>query len=118
MIGYGNSAATCEDVAGLLALTEDADPKERVRALRSLCPCHLRRDISAVWDRVIALAHDPDARVRRHVLHTLGDGSPNARRDEVVHAIGVLALDADERIRRRARGVLAAFRRTGRINVL
>ena len=64
------------------------------------------------------MREDPDERVRSLVLHTLCDGSPADRRDEVVAAVEALGRDPDERIRRRARGVIAAYRRTGRINQL
>ncbi len=60
MIDVGD-ANRCSDVAGLLALTADEDPAVGAHALRSLCPCHLRRDIPAVWDRLLILVHDIDA---------------------------------------------------------
>ena len=56
--------------------------------------------------------------MRSIVLHTLCDGSPEERRGEVVQALERLAQDADRRLRRRARDVLAKHRRTGRVNFL
>ena len=47
----------------------------------------------------------------------LCDGSPRERESEVVAAVELLANDSDHKIRRRARRALAAYRRTGQINV-
>lgn len=109
---------SCDAVPDTLLQLENPDPAVRRTALRELCPCHLRRNIPAVWDRVLGLVHDEDVRVRGAILHLLADGSPLARTDEVVWAMGRLAHDPDPKLRRRARGVLAAYRATGRINVL
>ena len=107
-----------DDVAALIDETRHPDARVRRRALRDLCPCEVRANVGAVWDRVLEMREDPDERVRSLVLHTLCDGSPADRRDEVVAAVEALGRDPDERIRRRARGVIAAYRRTGRINQL
>ena len=107
-----------DDLDTLLELTRDADPKIRRRALRELCPCAVRADVPEVWDRVIEMRTDPDTTVRSHVLHSLCDGSPRSRLTEVLAAVGSLQGDPDIRLRRRARGILAAFRRTGKINQL
>ena len=109
---------TCATASTVLDDLDHADPKVRLQALRELCPCHVRRNVPAIWDRVLRLVHDEDLRVRAAVLHMLADGSPMERCDEVVWAIGTLVHDRDLKLRRRARGVLAAFRRTGRVNVL
>jgi HEAT repeat protein len=106
------------DGAEPLELTRHPDPRVRRRALRELCPCDLKANRPAVWDRVIEMAGDPDARVRSAVLHSLCDGSPRERETEVVAALERLAGDADRGLRRRARQVLASYRRTGRVNVL
>jgi len=102
----------------MLERTHSPDAKERARALRDLCPCEIRVNVDDVWDRVLEMAGDPDPHVRSLVLHTLCDGSPASRRDDVVGAVEAMQQDVDTRLRRRARGVMAAYRRTGRINQL
>jgi hypothetical protein len=107
-----------EDLEELLQLTRDSDPKIRGRALHELCPCALRSDVPEIWDRVLEMRTDPDSKVRSHVLHLLCDGSPRSRLSEVVAAVEALQRDPHLRLRRRARGIVAAFRRTGKINQL
>jgi hypothetical protein len=112
-----NSCAT-QSSPTLLDLTSSPDSRERLRALRELCPCHVKRNIPEVWDRILQLAHDEDVQVRSTVFHLLLDGSPRERLDEVVFAVGRMTQDADDKLRRRARKVMAEYRSTGRINVL
>ena len=107
-----------DDIETLLERTRDPRPNVRRAALRELCPCEIRTNVDAVWNRVLEMIDDPDDRVRSVVLHTLCDGSPTERESEVVAAVETLQRDPDVRIRRRARGVIAAHRRTGRINQL
>jgi hypothetical protein len=110
---------TCRgDIDELLDLTANADAAERARALQKLCPCHVKRNESRVWDRIIAMAGDPSPRVRSHAFHLLADGSPREREGEVVRAIEAMQLDPDERLRRRARKLMAQYRRGGGINAL
>ena len=90
----------------------------RVEALRSLCPCHVKRNEPRVWDRIVELVNDPSPRVRSHVLHLLADGSPRDRETQVVAAVEQLTADDNLRLRRRARKLLAQYRRGGRINAL
>ena len=106
------------DVSRALELTRAADPRTRRAGIRALCPCDVKANAPAAWDRLLEMAEDPDASVRSAVLHALCDGSPREREEEVVAALARLATDRESRIRRRARGVLAAYRRTGRVNVL
>ena len=102
----------------LIDRTYDPRPRERRTALLGLCPCHVRADVPALWDRIFEMRDDPDAGVRSLILHALCDGSPAAREGEVVAAVEAMQRDPDRRLRRRARGVLAAYRRTGKINQL
>ncbi len=106
------------EVDALLERTRSENPRERSRALRDLCPCKIRVNVEAVWRRVLEMASDPEPRVRSMVLHTLCDGSPSDRAADVVRVLEVMQQDADVRLRRRARGVMAVYRRTGRVNVL
>jgi HEAT repeat protein len=105
-------------LAGLLALSADPDPRARRVAAKHLCPCHLRTDVPEVWDRLQELARDPDAGVRRDAVHALGDGSPRHRQAQVLEVLASLRNDPDRKVRRQVWRVLAAHRRSGRVNVL
>ncbi len=102
----------------LLEKTHHPDVKTRRRALLSLCPCHVRANSPEVWDRFLEMRDDSDTGVRSLVFHALCDGSPASRREEIVAAVKELLKDPNRRLRRRARGVIAAYRRTGNINQL
>jgi hypothetical protein len=105
------------EVEEWLAWTRSPAVRARMRAVRALCPCHVRADHDRVWARLIEMAQDPEPRVRSQVFHTLIDGSPREREVEVVATIESLRDDADPGLRRRARQFLAQYRRTGRVNV-
>jgi hypothetical protein len=107
-----------DEIGGLLEQTASTDAAERAEALRFLCPCHVKRNEPRVWHRILSLIDDPSARVRSHVFHLLADGSPREREADVVAAIESLQHDPDEKLRRRARKLIAHYRRGGRINVL
>jgi HEAT repeat protein len=107
-----------DDVDDLLPLTMDPDPKTRAEAVRALCPCHVKGHDQRIWDRIFELVRDEDVDVRRQVFHALGDGSPRALETQVVSSFEAFLDDPDERLRRRARKLLASYRRTGKINVL
>jgi HEAT repeat protein len=109
---------TCDEIDRALTLTRDPEPRVRQAALAYMCPCHLQADRPEVWQRVFELAADPDRDVRRQVLHTLGDGSPRRLEGRVIATLESMRQDADSRLRRRVRRLLAQYRRTGRINVL
>jgi hypothetical protein len=105
------------DIDSFLTMTYDLDPRVRLAAVTHLCPCHVKRNHEPVWERLVAMAADPDARVRNWVLHVLTDGSPRSRQAQVVRALEHLRDDPDPKIRRKARKIAAAFRRTGNLNV-
>ena len=106
------------EVDALLDETLSDDALVRSEALRKLCPCRVKRYDERVWDRVLEMVEDPSGKVRSHVFHLLGDGSPREREGDVIAAIEQLRSDPDERLRRRVRKLLAHYRRGGRINVL
>lgn len=114
-------AASVEDQ---LSLTYSEDARMRALAVKALCPCRVWRETStsssstAFWDRIIEMVKDEDEGVRKVVLHTLADGSPHSREDDVVGALECLAHDSCEKIRRKARKVLNSYRRTGKLNIL
>ena len=105
------------EIDELLIATKSVDSKIRRAALLQLCPCHVRNNVTQIWDRIIEMGKDEDARVRSIVLHNLCDGSPRDREAEIVSAVELLANDKDLKIRRRARRAMAAYRKTGRINI-
>ena len=106
------------EIDEILRCTASDNPKVRARALQSLCPCRVKRNEPRVWDRVLELASDPALLVRQHALHVLCDGSPTECQEQVVAAIEKLTQDSDPRLRRRARHVMAQYRRKHTINVL
>jgi HEAT repeat protein len=106
------------EIDDLLRLTTDKDARVRCKAAQALCPCHVRADHDRIWDRLIAMINDPDPHVRSTTLHTLGDGSPRSREADVVKAMEKMYHDLDPKIRKRVRGWLAQYRRTGKVNVL
>lgn len=44
-----------------LKLTYDEDPITRRKALRELCPCHVKHNVEEFWNRIIAMTNDPDS---------------------------------------------------------
>ena len=106
------------EIDELLELSRSEDARARNEALRVLCPCHVKFNERRVWDRALEMTADPDVKVRATVLHLLCDGSPRERQAEVVAAVERMQQDADNKLRRRARKVMAQYRKTGDINVL
>ena len=106
------------EIDAVLEQTGDADAKVRARAVEALCPCRVKCNDPRVWDRVLQLVQDPALEVRRWVFHVLGDGSPREREAQMVAAMEQFTRDPDRKLQRRARQVLAQYRRRGTINVL
>ena len=106
------------DILKLLAQTHSPDAITRAAAVRDLCPCHLKRNVPQVWERMLALADDPDRDVRNQVYHVLADGSPREYHERIVAAYEKMTQDADEKLRRKARKLMAQYRSTGKINIL
>jgi HEAT repeats len=112
------SRMTLGEIARALDLTHDGEARVRQAALMNLCPCHLRADRPEVWERVLAMAADPDPGVRRQAVHTLADGSPRRLERRVIATLESMRNDPDPTLRRGVRSLLARHRRTGRVNVL
>jgi HEAT repeat protein len=107
-----------DDIETLLELTTHDNPNIRCEAARKLCPCHIQANNSSIWDRLLAMAHDPAPKVRATILHTLADGSPHEREWQVIKALENMYHDPDPKLRRQVRRLLAQYRRNGKINVL
>ncbi|CAF1221873.1 unnamed protein product [Rotaria sordida] len=107
-----------EDIKTILELTNHVDPIVRQRALKEICPCRVKEDIDAFWERVMEMIDDPADNVREQVLHTLCDGSPDHMEMKVLDALEKFNRDSNQYIRRRAHKVLSAYRRSGKWNVL
>jgi hypothetical protein len=106
-----------EQVHELLTLTRDHDPDVLRVAVKNLRPCHVRRDMSAVWIRLLELVGDRSPGVRMDELHNLTDGSPLALAEQVATALESLLHDPDDKVRGYARAWRARQMRLGRINV-
>ncbi|PAA91029.1 hypothetical protein BOX15_Mlig007104g2 [Macrostomum lignano] len=111
-------ASQTEDMEVVLDLTRHPSPEVRQRALREMCPCRVKTDLSAFWQRVLEMKDDPEARVRQQVAHTLCDGAPNHMEHEVVEVLREFNRDADATVRRMVHKALVSYDRTGRWNVL
>eukprot|EP00743_Colponemidia_sp_Colp-15_P008458 GILK01009195.1.p1 GENE.GILK01009195.1~~GILK01009195.1.p1 ORF type:complete len:122 (-),score=9.63 GILK01009195.1:280-645(-) len=121
MTRFSDEIQTCavtQDVQTIISLLKHESPLVRLAALKQVCPCRVKADIDAFWDQVITMTNDSDARVRAQVLHTLCDGSPAHREQDVADALEVFNRDTDKYIRRRAHKVLASYTRHGKWNIL
>ncbi|ELR18050.1 uncharacterized protein ACA1_161750 [Acanthamoeba castellanii str. Neff] len=107
-----------DTVAEFLKGTRDPDPTTRKLYLRELCPCHVKRDVEVVWDRILEMTNDPDPAVRYQVMHNLCDGSPATRELDVIAALEKMHNDDDKEIRRKVHNVLTHYRKTGKWNIL
>jgi len=106
------------ELENVLEMSRDVDPKVRVEAVRILCPCQLKMDIPRVWDRLIEMAQDESVLVRKNVFHVLADGSPRHREQQIAGVLETMHNDADSKLRRRVRRLLAHYRHGGRLNIL
>jgi len=78
----------------------------------------LKSEVSEVWTRILTMAADPDAAVRRWTVQVLCDGSPVLYHGEIVRVLESLYQDPDYRVRRAVRKVFANHRHTGNLNIL
>jgi HEAT repeat protein len=111
-------AASTEDVLEVIALTTHENQAVRVRALKEMCPCRVKGDITPFWERVLCMVNDADPEVRAQVLHTICDGSPAHLEDAVMEAVSNFGKDPDKKVRRAANQVMAKYKATGKWNVL
>jgi HEAT repeats len=106
------------EIPRLLELSRDGDSKARLTAVRALCPCEVKIHDPQIWERFLEMADDTDLGVRRWILHVLCDGSPAAYESRILGVLEKFQRHADERLRRRARKVLASYRHSGTLNIL
>lgn len=107
-----------ETISEYLKRTYDSDPRKRKKALKDLCPCHVRADIPELWDRIFQMLTDEEGIVRDQALHALGDGSPTHLEHRIVEAVESLYNDPHPDVKKKARRMLNAYRKTGKWNVL
>jgi vesicle coat complex subunit len=98
--------------------TRSTNPKERLCAVKQMCPCRVKEDIDLFWNRIFEMVNDPDDDVRWQILHTICDGSPKHLEQQVSDALEVFNRDPNSEIRRRAHKALGSYLRTGKWNVL
>lgn len=110
--------ASTTDIDVIVELTKHENPQVRQKALREMCPCRVKTDITDFWRRVLEMTDDPAQNVRYQVLHTLCDGSPAHLEFDVAEALEVFNRDPDTKIRRQAHRALTAYRKTGKWNIL
>ena len=108
---------TDRQVDELLLLTRARDPDIRRVAVKNLCPCHLQRVRTDVWDRLLQLTSDSNPGVRMDVLHNLTDGSPPELAKNVVHAVEALMDDPDDTVRGYAAFLRRRQIRLERVNI-
>ncbi|XP_060574177.1 uncharacterized protein LOC132731896 [Ruditapes philippinarum] len=117
----GEALRLCEKttiIETIISLTKHNSARVRQRALKEMCPCRVKEDLSDFWNRVMEMIDDESATVRYQVMHTLCDGSPSHMEDNVADALDIFNNDADKKIRRKAHQVLTTYRRTGKWNVM
>jgi uncharacterized protein (DUF2336 family) len=102
-------------IDALLDLTRSEDTRERQLAAKNLCTCHLQRDDPRVGVTLLSMLDDPEPSVRLDVLHALTDSTPRERVLAVVAALERRWSDPDPKVRRRIRGTLNYYRRSGRL---
>lgn len=107
-----------ESVEDHIKKTQLPNPKDRLCALKQMCPCRVKEDIDLFWDRIFEMVNDSDDDVRWQVLHTICDGSPKHLEEKVSNALEVFNRDPNSEIRRRAHKVIACYSRTGKWNIL
>ncbi|KAL4220681.1 hypothetical protein ACF0H5_021077 [Mactra antiquata] len=120
-LSEGEAIRLCEKttiIDTIISLTKHKSARVRQRALKEMCPCRVKEDLSDFWERVQQMVDDESPVVRYQVLHTLCDGSPTHMEDKVADALDIFNYDSDPKIRRKAHQVLTGYRRTGKWNVM
>lgn len=120
-LSRGSALSLCRqttDINDVIALSHHPDALVRQRALREMCPCRVKNDLSEFWERVVEMRDDPAENVRQQVMHTICDGSPNHMEATVAELLEDFNRDSSPQIRRMAHKAISAYHRTGKWNVL
>lgn len=120
-LDYKSAISLCAkttDIDVIIDLSKHDHPQVRQRALREMCPCRVKKDLSDFWQRVLEMIDDSAENVRYQVLHTLCDGSPAHLEEDVARCLEVFNHDSSPHIRRQAHRALTAYHRTGKWNIL
>lgn len=118
---FGDALRLCSnttDIDTIIELSKHENAQVRQTALKQMCPCRVKKDLSDFWNRVFEMIHDENDSVRGQVLHTLCDGSPKHLEFDVVEALESFNHDANSDIRRRAHKCLVSYWRKGKWNIL
>eukprot|EP01044_Picomonas_judraskeda_P008646 COSAG03_NODE_999_length_5060_cov_5.775448_7_plen_249_part_00 len=99
----------------LLEQSRHAHASVRVKAVHDMCPCQVQRNVPECWERLLQLAAtDPDAKVRRAVVHTLCDGCPPDRFGDAIAILTKMSLeDPDPSLKKGTRQLVTYWERTG-----
>lgn len=111
-------SSASDDVIEILKRSYSKDPVERKAALKSMCPCKVKREIDPFWQRIVEMTKDENASVRYQVLHSLCDGSPARIEELVVETVRSFWNDSDDKIKRSARRAYNSWQRGDGINIL
>eukprot|EP00697_Spironema_sp_BW2_P008682 gnl/Spiro4/23344_TR11550_c0_g1_i1.p2 gnl/Spiro4/23344_TR11550_c0_g1~~gnl/Spiro4/23344_TR11550_c0_g1_i1.p2 ORF type:complete len:164 (+),score=31.60 gnl/Spiro4/23344_TR11550_c0_g1_i1:133-624(+) len=106
------------DVIATIKLSHSKNPQERKAALKTMCPCKVKREVDPFWVRIVEMCSDPDDAVRYQVLHSLCDGSPASIEHLVVEAVRSFWNDPSDKIKRAARRAYNSWQRGDGINIL
>jgi len=107
-----------DDFDELIRATQSSNPTVRKKALREFCPCHVKKDIDVIWDRILEMYTDSDENVREQVVHSLCDGSPKHLEQAVVDTLEKLWNDPSDKVKKKVRRALNEYRRNGNWNIL
>lgn len=107
-----------DDVIAILQRSRSTNATERKAALKSMCPCKVKREIDPFWVRIVEMCSDPDESVRYQVLHSLCDGSPARIEELVAETVRSFWNDPSEKIKRAARRAYNSWQRGDGINIL
>lgn len=72
------------DFEELIRSTKSCKAVIRKKALKEFCPCHVKKNIDEIWDRIFEMITDSDPNVRDQVVHSLCDGAPREREAQVI----------------------------------
>ena len=112
------SSGASDDVVAILKQSYSDNPVERKAALKSMCPCKVKREIDPFWMRIVEMTKDENASVRYQVLHSLCDGSPARIEELVADTVRTFWNDPDDKIKRSARRAYNSWLRGDGINIL